>query len=481
MNNTTDNLLREVLRWIKVRRLFISGETVVVAVSGGPDSLALLHILSGLKDQLRLGLVVAHLNHGIRGEESDADALFISELTARWGLSAIIGRADVPTYAAERKMSLEEAARESRYAFLEKAAQDVGASRVAVGHNANDQVETVLMHWLRGAGSEGLSGMAPITKRGDIWLVRPLLGISRERIEGYCFRHGLDTRLDSSNLSENMLRNRIRLRLIPQLRQYNPRIENAILRAADILAVDVDYIDEEVESLWASDLVASSEAVVTFGRDEWRNLHLSLKRRLLRRAISSLQGDLKDVSWKHIEDAIAAAQAAPAGTRIALPNGLQLQVDYDFLLVASDLPLDDCPAIEKELEIAIPGLTDLTASEWYLETQLLPAGSVSDDRLRSGGRWVAHLDADRAGERLVLRPRKPGDRIQPLGMQESKSMQDFMVDAKVPRRVRDQLPLVASANAIFWVPGWRINERAKVSSETKQVLRLHFIQEAHGD
>ncbi len=480
MTTKGDNLQREVLRWIRVRRLFAGGETVVVGVSGGPDSLALLHILLELGDDLRLSLVAAHLNHGIRGEESDADALFVADLAARWDVPAIIGREDVPAYAGERKMSLEEAARESRYAFLEKVAKEVGTSRVAVGHNANDQVETILMHWLRGAGSGGLSGMAPATRRGSVWLVRPLLSVTRDRIEEYCRHQRLEPRLDRSNLSEDMLRNRVRLSLIPRLKRYNPRIEGSILRAADILAADIEHIEENVESLWASDLVAGCEAVVTFRRDEWRELHLSLQRRLLRRAILSLKGDLKDVAWTHIEDAVAASQVAPAGTRVALPKGLQLQVDYDRLVVASEPPMDECPAIDDELEVAIPGITELTASPWRLETRLLPAGSVSEERLRSEGRWVAYLDADRAGDRLVLRLRKPGDRIRPLGMRESKSMQDFMVDAKIPRRVRDQLPLVASPDRILWVPGWRISERAKVSSETERVLRLHFIRGADG-
>ena len=233
-----------VRKTILQHHLFEGGGTVVLGVSGGPDSLCLLHTLRALQDELGLELHLAHLDHGIRGSDSRADAEYVEGLARAWDVSATMEYGDVPAYAEEHRVAIEEAARRVRYLFLGRVAREVGAQCVAVGHNADDQVETIIMHWMRGSGLGGLRGMLPVQVLGaeDWWcgpvlrLVRPLLDVPRDAIEGYCHQHGLQPRFDRSNLDLTYHRNRIRHELIPFLESFNPRIRDVLRRSARVIA-----------------------------------------------------------------------------------------------------------------------------------------------------------------------------------------------------------------------------------------------------
>ena len=462
-------LERRILRSIKAQALFQVQDTVVVGVSGGPDSVCLLHILAGLRGELSIKLHVAHLNHMLRGAESDSDAEYVAALAKRLGIPETIERHDVRAYQTLHHCSLEEAAREVRYGFLAQVAKSTEASCVALGHTADDQVETVLMHLIRGTGISGLGGMKPIslwrsTREGvEIKIVRPLLGITREETESYCAAHQLSPRRDTSNESPLYVRNRIRGELVPLLKSYNPNIRAALLRAARSAADDYAWLQQEASRVWAEVVREEPEGSV-LDTKAFAPLHPALKRHLLRAVLERLAGNLVDIEAVHIESMVE-AMTKPAGKSLDLPGGLVLSTEYGRAIIGPVERQCPFPALDGEHRLQVPGETHLGG--WRVKA------SVSPQPIGTQG-WSADLDFDQAGNDLVVRSRRPGDRFQPLGMSQPKKLQDFMVDAKVPRAWRDRVPLVCSPSQIVWVAGWRIDERVKISGSTQRVLHLEF-------
>ena len=314
-------LEQQVLQFIQEHRLMSSHQPLLVAVSGGPDSVCLLHILSDLKDELGIGLHVAHLNHQLRGAESETDAQYVSDLARRLGIPATVERRDVKSYQTQAHISLEEAAREVRYTFLAQVARSIGADRVAVGHTIDDHIETILMHLVRGTGTRGLRGLQPYaewkSKTDSLTIIRPLLQVSREETAGYCHRHHLRPRIDASNLSLSPLRNRIRHQLLPLLRSYNPRVDDALLRSASIASDDIAFLAQETAQAW-DEIAQQQENTIILDKERFRQLPSALKRHLLRTAIEKLLGNIMDIETRHIEE-IMAALDKPAGKRLSLP------------------------------------------------------------------------------------------------------------------------------------------------------------------
>ncbi len=462
---------QKVGEYVHENRLISAGNKLVVGVSGGADSICLLHILARCREDLGIDLHVAHLNHMLRGTESDNDAAYVSALVQKLGLPATVESRYVATYRASHNCSLEEAAREVRYRFLAEVAYKTGAVAVAVGHTSDDHVETILLHWLRGTGIAGLRGLHPrsalnFAENGErIDVIRPLLGITRRETIDYCRRHRLSPRKDSSNESFSFLRNRIRLELLPVLRSYNPGIDKVLLRLAEIAGDDVSFIEEQACLLWPG--VAQQEGhAVYLEVNKILSLPPALQRQVFKTAVSQLRGDLKDVEADHIE-AMMELLKKPAGKKFILPDGLTLTTEYGRLVVtatgASTCPL---PKLSDSIALNIPGETGVTG--WRVRAEVSSNSSGSENGL------IASFDLDRAGRELEVRRRKPGDRFQPLGMHQIKKLQDFMVDAKIPRDWRDRVPLVSSGKQILWVVGYRIDDRVKVTDKTKQILRLRF-------
>ncbi len=471
---------------VSSQQMFVRGDTIVVGVSGGPDSLCLLHVLKELQQELGVGLHAGHLEHGIRGEESKADALYVEELARSWGIPVTVEHGDVPAYAREHKLAIEEAARKVRYLFLGRVAREVGGRCVAVGHNADDQVETILMHLMRGSGLGGLRGMLPVQTLGaEGWwrgptlrLVRPLLEVPREEIEAYCDQHGLEPRFDRSNLDLTYHRNRIRHELIPRLESFNPRFREVLCRSARSIADDYDYLQDQSLAAW-NDLANQSEGAFTFPLEPWLELHPSLQRLLLREAIRRLRRSLRDITWTHVEQARKGLEEKGAGVRITLPQGLFLFKGYDTVVIGEEIPSPDLPLVpDAPLIVEVPGTTEIPGSDWRLQADVVDSERMPEGALRNADPWQAFLDLERTGDQLMLRARETRDRFQPLGMDgRSKSINAFLIDAKVPQDVRDHLPLVASTSHIVWVAGQRIDERAKITNQTRQVLHLRFLKE----
>jgi tRNA(Ile)-lysidine synthase len=495
----------KVLDLIQRYSLIQREELVVVGVSGGADSVCLLHVLARWRKRLGIRLRAAHLNHQIRGIESEADAEFVSNLADSLGVPITIDRQDVAAYRTERKCSLEEAARELRYAFFARVARKVGAYRIAIGHTRDDQVETILMHILRGTGTAGLSGLAPGSplvhhsrgtslparapsvakgQRSNLLVIRPLLDITRQETEDYCQKYQLDPRVDASNLLPSFFRNRLRLHLLPLLRQYNPNIDQALLRLADIAKEDNAFIEQQASGLW-DEVARQANKAVYLDRKQMAGLSIALQRHLLRAAVTRLAGDVRDIEATHIEAARSLLNK-PAGKISALPHDLICQGGYNELVIASrakqsQLPPCPFPPLPDELHLKVPGKTafsgwNVMASIVREHVDFLSSPGPASTKLKTHqGNLVAHFDLQKTGMNLSVRTRGPGDRFQPLGMNMPKKLHEFMVDAKIPRSWRGRIPIVCSPQQIIWVAGWRIDDRVKLTEASKEILRLEFI------
>jgi len=491
------DLLKQVRRTIEKYGLLTPGDGIVVGVSGGPDSLCLLHALLCLREGYRLRLHVAHLNHGARGAEADADAEFVAALAAEWGLSVTIEKQDVPALARAHHLAFEETARRVRYTFLARVAGEVGADKIAVGHNADDQAETVLMHFLRGAGPTGLRGMLPATPVTDyrllepflqspasgIQLIRPLLEIPRSEIERYCADQGLTPRFDRSNLDTTYFRNRLRHELLPLLETYNPNVHIRLCHTAAVIAADYELLTQLREQAWAKVVQEARETAIVFDRPAWRALPVALQRATLRQAAYRLRKSLRDVDFIHVENARQVGLRGETGAQATLPMGLALTVGYDTLTMgdAGDAgPPPDEPLLwdAEPLPVQVPGTTPLPRSEWVLYAEVLEEWDAHQITVNPDP-WTAYFDADTLASPLALRSRRRGDRFQPQGMRgHSVKLSAFMTNLKIPRAWRDHVPLLTAGDEIAWVCGWRIGEGVTVGSGTRRVARLRFARQA---
>jgi tRNA(Ile)-lysidine synthase len=462
------DLKQRVLGFIQKEGLIQGEKRLLVGVSGGPDSVCLLHILCQLKEELGVSLHVVHLDHMLRGADSAADAGYVSALAQRLGLPTTVAGRDVGAYQEGHRLSMEEAARAVRYDFFYEVAEAIGARRIALGHTADDQVETILMHLVRGSGLAGLRGMQPVTLwrssgGATLVVVRPLLEVARAETEAYCRAHDLAPRTDFSNYALNYTRNRYRYELIPLLESYNPNIGAALMRTARAASDDLSFLEEQVSLVWDR-VVKEQPNGLLLETKAMTSLHPALQRHLLRRALGQLQGDLTDIEATHIEKMMEAL-SKPAGKRLFLPRGLVFYVGYNTCLVTRGAEVGPFLPLEGEHRLNVPGDTALPG--WRVRASITPPGERAEG-------FRACFDLDEAGRELVVRGRKAGDRFQPLGMEETKKLQDFMVDAKIPRSWRDRVPLVCSPKGILWVVGWRIDERVKVRDTTERALLLEF-------
>lgn len=488
---TAEEVWRKFRRAVEENALFARGDTVVAGVSGGPDSLAMLHMLCRLNTEegWNIRLIAAHLNHGIR-PEAEEDARFVAELAQKWGLECEVGQADVPAMARQPGLSLEEAARIARYRFLGKVAARHGARAIAVAHHADDQVESVLMHFLRGAGLAGLRGMRPAVPLremrlgaesvgGEVRVVRPLLECWRAEIEEYCRQYGLTPRFDRSNLDTTLFRNRLRHELIPYLETYNPQIRQVLLRTAAILAQDYDFLHAHTLQVWEQIASSPEPGVIALERSAWSALHPSVQAGLLREAIHRLRWGLRNINWIHVHNALEVARRGEAGARATLPQGLMLTVGYRYLWVADEVwrPAEGFyPQMDVEqIPLPVPGRVRIS-SEWVVETETAEA-FVGEARPPDA--WTAYMDADKVDwASLCLRRRRPRDRLCPIGMGgRAKEVRALFIDEKVPLRWRQAYPLVADSAGVLWVPGLRLDERAAVTPSTRRVLvvRMRYI------
>ena len=486
-------LERRVQRYGRDRAVIRPGERVLAAVSGGPDSTALLFILSRLAPSLDLSLTAAHFDHGLRGPSAARhERSYVEAFCRRLGVALRVGAGDTRAHARAHGLSREEAARELRYAFLAEAAAAAGCTVVATGHTADDQVETVLLHIVRGSGLAGLAGMTvrgpwPLVGRGGLDVARPLLCLRRQETARYCQEEGLEPIADPSNVSPAFLRNRVRLELLPLLRQYNSRVDSALLRLAEAARADLAVVEGMAAVILSPG--GGGQAVV-LSRGRLSGLPEGLQRHAFRLAVRRLLGDLRDLHGGHI-DALLAGLERGVGYHLDLPRGLRFDVGYEEAILALEegeaiafqpTPAGSAEASYPEAPLTVPGVTSW--GPWLIEAELTSAGQPAcppDRQADQAGAerppadpWQAWLDADVAGEDLRVRSRRPGDRFWPLGLTGEKKLQDFFVDARLPRAQRDAVPLVCGKPGIVWVVGHRIDGRARVTEISHRLLRLRF-------
>ncbi|MCL2615258.1 MAG: tRNA lysidine(34) synthetase TilS [Dehalococcoidia bacterium] len=442
---------------------------LIVAVSGGADSVCLLHALATLKNELRLRLYVAHLDHMLRGEESQADAEYVEALTSKMGLSIDIGRADVQSLRRRHKMTLEEAAREARYAFLAQTADKYGTDLIVTGHTQNDQIETILLHIIRGCGVSGLVGLQPIVSRTigkrHVKIIRPLLNITKNETQEYCERHNLLPRLDSSNLDPVPMRNKMRLQLLPLLEMQDSNVSKEILRLSSAAKGELAHLDNQTSRL-AQRAMTIQNNVIIFDRLALANAGPAALGHLLRGCLERLLGDLHDIEFIHI-DAMLSLMQKPAGRQMSLPHGLLFLTGYDnFRLGKEEVLSCPFPPLENKYRLVIPG--EGSFSGWLAEATIVQTMDMVDDPM------VAYMDLDATGEELWVRCWQEGDIFQPLGLGSTKKLGRYMIDARIPKLWRKKIPLVVSPVGIVWLVGYRLDERAKVTSQTRRILRLEF-------
>ena len=468
-----------------LRRADVPGSsTIVVAVSGGPDSLALLHALERAARDGGVLLHGAHLDHRLRGEASRSDARFVAEVFRGLGIEGTVEEGDVASYRKKHRLSIEDAARRVRYDFLGRVAAERQAVAIALGHTADDQAETVLMHVLRGSGLTGLAGMQESASRRlsghDVLLLRPLLGATRQETEAYCQALGLEPRHDETNLIPELMRNRLRSELLPLLEQYNPAVREALVRLSRSASRDRDYLATEVSRVLPDvGRLDKETGLFTIDRKAFSRLHPSLQGHLLRRAFQEVKGGFGDLEQVHVDEMVRLI-TGPAGRSLDLPSELVFSVGYGSSTIGRE-GVDTCPLppLDREHELALPGETRVGG--WVISTAVVddlgPGEREAEAPDLSPGLKPAHkatLNAGSLGERISVRSRRPGDRFQPLGMSNPKKLQDFMVDSKVPRSWRDRVPLVVAARGIAWVVGWRPAEWAKIRNDGEPAVQITF-------
>jgi tRNA(Ile)-lysidine synthase len=442
--------------------LLEKGDRVLVATSGGPDSVALLYGLLSLKSELGLELYIAHLNHKLRGEESDQDERFVRALAKQFKIKFFSKKVDVRREAKRQKLGIEECAREVRYRYLEKIAGQVKADRIATGHQADDQAETFLMRLIRGAGGTGLSGIPP--QRGKI--IRPLIRIKREEIENFMQANKIAYRSDSTNYLPDRFRNKIRLTLLPKIKRgYNPNIVDALNRTADIISSQQEYVEKTCERiLYNAGKIRKNKILIDLKK--FTGYDICLQRELIRQCVRKLKGDLNQLSFDPVDRSLDLLHRKRTGKKIKLAAKIWLEVGEKELVVS-----EVGKKKKWDFHLTLPG--EVSLNDWGIKIKSKVI-KCKPPKFNNLNQKIAFLDFEKLQKPFRLRNRRKGDKFKPLGMKGTKGLADFFIDAKVPSYSRDEVPILTSKGKIVWVVGYRISDEFKVTEKTKNVLRVEI-------
>ncbi|OPX39057.1 MAG: tRNA lysidine(34) synthetase TilS [Desulfobacteraceae bacterium 4484_190.2] len=454
INDTIKKVRHTIIKYNMIR----DGDRVVV-----PDSVCLLDILQELEDELRIELVVAHFDHGLRPDEDEAENRFVESLAVALTLPFETKKADPGM--GQESPSVEERARHARYQFLEGVKEKFSAQKIATGHNLNDQAETVLMRLLRGSGPSGLAGIPPCREEK---MIRPLIEITRGEIESYLERKGLTHITDSSNFQACYLRNKIRLELLPRLQEYQPRIVELLGRTADIMRNDEAWLAAGAEEWVERSTETKGDGEIRIPLSSFIILPEALKNRVIRYALKMTGGSLRRVSLRHIENINQMAMGKKPQALINLPNGIIAKKVYGRLIFTG---AKDTRSEGFFYFLDGPGKFDLKALGRTILLTEMKKAALSD---MGASRWCAFLNADHLTYPLVIRNVRPGDKFIPFGMSGHKKLKDFFMDLKVPSEARAQTPILFCRDIPVWVCGFRIDDRFKISPDTKKILKVTF-------
>lgn len=444
--------MKKFLENIKAYNMLEKGDRVVVGVSGGPDSIYLLEMLNLVKDDLGLQLIVAHVNHGIRGEAADADEEFVKKKAEKLSLQYEVIRVNMNEYAKEHKMSSEDAGRLLRYGFFHKLAGDNG--KIAVAHNRDDQAETLLMRVIRGTGVDGLAAMRFC--KGQV--IRPILSISRNEIESYLEENNIEFVTDLTNLECDYFRNKVRLKTIPEIeREYNPAFMDNLYKLSMIAGEETDYMEEMACKTYER-LVNSADGSIDI--NGLLKEHKAIITRVIRIGISKVNNSLKEIGHVHV-DAILSLMEGQSGKSLDLPQGILVKKSFNKLLFLNASNLETKKESFK-LEI---GENSTDFGKFFLEN------NVKDI---SYGKNKINIDYSKIKGRLYVRGRNNGDYFKPLGMKGRKKLKDFFIDEKIPLEERDNIPLLCDEENIIWVCGKRLSEDYKIEEKTEDILTIKW-------
>lgn len=453
------------------------GKIIVIALSGGADSLTMLYSLYSIKKQYDLKLHIAHFNHNQRGKESLNDIKFVNNIAKKLNIPITIGELDKSDI---KKLTINEnILREFRYKFLNSVAKKIGAKSIALGHNSNDNIETILMNIIRGTGLEGLSGMQTINNQKkthkSIKIFRPLLSFSHQETINYCLKSGIEYREDSSNYSNCFTRNKIRLDLIPFLeKNFNPAINNSINRLSNIAFTDINYINKKADDI-IKNITEIKNQSAYIKKFKFKSLDYAIQRRILIKLITKLTGESSNIYFNHIKPMINLMNAKP-GQYLNLKNGWIFYVDYKFAQIyKSNTNQQQLPTIYKKNTIQVPGKTSIKG--WIIETEYIKEKDKYiykeyQNKKLNKIEYTIGLNSFGKNKKLYMRTRIDGDRFQPLGMNNSQKLQDFMTNLKIPKNLRDSIPLIFIEDNIAWIPGYRISELSKTTESTKEQLLI---------
>ena len=476
-------LRKQVAGVIREYNLFSANDRVLIGVSGGPDSVALLSLIynTSRTDSPYSEIFIAHLNHSIRGRESDEDEQFVADLAEKYSVSLITEKRDIIEIARERKISLEEAARDERYRFFKSAAEKVGANVIAVGHNAEDNAETILHRIIRGTGITGVSGIRPkrkLTPVSTINLVRPLLFTWRKDITAYLEEEDLSYRVDSTNIEKDKLRNRIRLELIPHLEEnYNAKIKKSLAALGETALQNSDYLEAKSKALFEDVLINREEPIETIALDihKLKESPQILQQMIIKEAIIRLDIPLKKLSNRNYKDILNTLNSKKTSTNNVVKEYLNIRREGSELHLSKSRYYEEESPVLSETEIEIPGETELADMNCRVKAEIreIENGFLEEFK-QSKTSYEEAVDFDKVSMPLTVRTRKPGDRFQPLGSRGLKKIKDFFIDNKVPVMERDTVPIVTMNGDPIWLVGFRIDDRIRVSEETTNLLVMKF-------
>jgi tRNA(Ile)-lysidine synthase len=481
--NDLHSLIKKVEKTISEYGMLEEKDSVLVGVSGGADSVALVHLLNEIAPLFSLKLGIAHLNHSLRGSESDNDAGFVASVADNLHLPCFIEKKDVIKYKTENSLSIEEAGRQVRYAFFAKIAQKEGFKKIALGHTSDDNAELILMYLIRGSGPLGISGIPPV--RGvyntNLLIIRPFIKTARSEIIKYLSAKGLPYVLDKSNMDLKYLRNRIRHKLIPELTEsYNPKIVETINRLALIIRSEDEWIEKELKSVFDKNTLSFDEDRIVLSVPGINALHPAAKRRITRCAIEKVKGNLRRISYSHIELVSDQLASDSDSWGLDLPDRIRITRTGKELVISKEgkslRSLSPKSPVNKEVlfEYVIdkPGLIVAEKEGFTISFSEIAEKNLPD--ISSAGMGTAFFDMDKMKFPIIIRNYLPGERFVPLGMKGSQKIAEYFINNKVPRENRLKTPVVISKSRIIWLAGFVIDDSVKVTSGTRKILKAEL-------
>lgn len=459
------NLKKEVLSTIKEYSLINKDENIVIGVSGGPDSMALLYVLLEIKDEIDFNIHIAHINHGVRGEAADKDQLFVERVAKQLNLPYYTKNVDMILYGKEHGISAEEAGRELRYGFFREILQNCGGGKIAVAHNMNDQAETLLMRFFRGTGVDGLKGMEFIL--GDI--IRPILGISRKEIEDYIEINNIETVLDHTNLMPIYTRNKVRLELIPYIEEnFNPNIINTLWRTSSIAMTDSNFLEKYSKERYNEVVKKRGKDSIILDGKKFLEEDRSIQQRIIRNTILEISNSLQGISEAQISNILNLFLASETGKECHISSNLIAKTSYENFIIEKNTIKEEMDYL---YDINLEGITNVKELGYSFDTSIITKEQFETSNKLKG---VRYFDFDSIKGDLKIRNRKHGDRIVPFGMSGTKKIKDYFIDEKIPKELRDSIPILVDDENILWVVGYRTSEKYKVTINTKRVLVIKY-------